>query len=429
LLNALHACMTLSYFPAAWKVGKIIAIPKPGKDPAIPTNYRPISLLSNIGKLFERLILTRLEEHEQEKNIVIPQQFGFRSEHSTVHQILRITEESSLGFNVNKSTGLVLLDLEKAFDSVWHDGLIHKLIQMKTPPKLTGIVDSYLSARKSYVCVNGKDSKLFDVPAGVPQGSLLSPHLFNIFINDVPLPKNCHLAIYADDTGLYCTVPWKNAKKAHKVLTEAVVEVSNFFKSWKIKLNNSKTEFIVFTKSGVMKKRLSKIPPIVDGVTLKWKDSVTYLGVELDQKLTIRPHINKVIAKARRMVSTLFCLLKRNSAVSERSKIDIYRSIVRPIMTYACPIFTNCAETHFKKLQIQQNKTLRMALNADIYTRVSDLHTESNVPTIREFVDKLTNNFYAKAENHKSVLINKLGKYALDDVRRKVKHRLPRKQI
>ena len=131
LTKIFSACFKISYFPDAWKIAKIIAIPKPGKDGAIPTNYRPISLISNIGKILEKLILDRLNSFEESHKIFIPQQFGFRSGHSTVQQILRITEFASFNFNRNRSTGLALLDLEKAFDSVWHDGLIFKLIQNK----------------------------------------------------------------------------------------------------------------------------------------------------------------------------------------------------------------------------------------------------------------------------------------------------------
>lgn len=213
--------LRICYFPQAWKIGKIIAIPKPGKDSSIPLNYRPISLISNIGKIFERIILNDLNSFEESRNIFIPQQFGFRSGHSTVQQILRITECASFNFNRNRSTGLALLDLEKAFDSVWHDGLIHKLMVFDYPERLVKTVNSFLHDRKAFVDVNGTSSPTFEIPAGVPQGSLLSPHLFNVFINDIPTTKDTKLAIYADDTALFCDVPWKNLKSMEKKINES----------------------------------------------------------------------------------------------------------------------------------------------------------------------------------------------------------------
>lgn len=294
-------------------------------------------------------------EFETLHNKIIPEQFGFRAEHSTTQQILRITERASINFNINRSTGLVMLDLAKAFDSVWHDGLVFKLIKMGIPHTLVNIIDSYLKDRKSYVEVDKSTSSSYNVEAGVPQGSILSPHLFNIFINDVPTPKDCQLSVYADDTALFCNVPWKNARKVKNILVSALEKVSKFFKAWKIKVNSAKTEFIVFTHSRVMNKRLADNPPIFEGVTFKWQPFVTYLGVDLDQKLNFGQHISKVISKARKMVSVNYSLLKKKSAVSKHAKISIYRSIIRPILTYACPIYSNCPKKFFSKLQIQQN--------------------------------------------------------------------------
>lgn len=421
-----NACMMISYFPVKWKIGKIIPIAKSNGDPTNPKSYRPISLLSNIGKIFERLILERLQCFETLNKIFIPQQFGFRNEHSTVHQILRITEDAALGFNKNQSTGLVLLDLEKAFDSVWHDGLIHKLSELKTPLPLLGIISSYLCNRQSFVVVEGKASKVFSVPAGVPQGSILSPHLFNIFINDIPMPKNCELAIYADDTAIFCKCPWKNAKGIRKLLCAGLSCASKFFSSWRIKINANKTKFIVFSKSTAVRKKLDSCLPSLNGETFTWQDCVTYLGVDLDKKLLFREHINKTVKKAKQALCTLYCIIKRNSAASEHSKISVYRSVIRPILTYACVIFNNCAKTHLNKLQVMQNKCLRMILNADFYERNVDLHERAGIPFIRDFIDKLTNNFYEKAATHSNDLIASLGNYILDDEGRRVKHRLPR---
>jgi hypothetical protein len=320
----------------------------------------------------------------------------------------------------------VLLDIEKAFDSVWHNALVHKLLFLKFPIWLVKIIQSYLDDRHAFVEVNGKRSSIFTIPAGVPQGSLLSPLLFNIFINDVPKLKDCQLAVYADDTALFCDAPWKNAKILKKTLEIALGKVSEFFKDWKIKINNNKTEFSVFTKSRIMKKRLPDNPPVFDGETFEWKDSVKYLGVILDQSLSFQPHILNSLKKSNKAISTLYCILKKNSSASFRSKLTLYKSYIRPIFTYACPVFSNCPKTHFSRLQIMQNKCLRMVLSAPFYTRTHDLHHETNVPTIREFVDKITENFYRKAKYHSNKLISNLGKYTTEPLPFRVKHRMPR---
>lgn len=232
--------------------------------------------------------------------------------------------------------------------------------------------------------------------------------------------------MFADDTAIFCDKPWKNIKSLRKTLVEALESIAKFFNEWKIKLNADKTEFAVFTRSTKMIKKLALFPPTLNGKQFSWKNCVTYLGVDLDRKLTFKNHIDKVVKKAKAMVSTLYCLLKKNNSLSLHSKISVYRSIIRPIMTYACQIFNNCAKCHFNKIQVQQNKCLRMVLSASYDTRTTKLHLDSGIPTIREFVDKLTHEFYIRCNSHASELINKLGTYTLDEVGR-VKHRLPLK--
>ena len=129
------------------------------------------------------------------------------------------------------------------------------------------------------------------------------------------------------------------------------------------------------------------------------------------------------------MTFILFPLLKKNNSVEVKQKVAVYRAIIRPILTYACPALSNCPETYFRKLQIQQNKCLRMALNKDFYTKINDLHAEAKIPKIRELVDKLTKDFYLSNMNHDNPLIKNLGTYNHSTVDFPVKHRLSKKII
>lgn len=303
--------------------------------------------------------------------------------------------------------------------------------ETKIPEQLLLIVQSFLQNRQAFVDVQKYASTRFTLPAGVPQGSLLSPHLFNIFINDITLPENCELAIYADDTALFCVVPSKKIKQVSSQLTSAVATVSNFFDRWKIKISASKTEFTVFTRSTKMVQLLKDQPPVLNGTKMSWKPSVTYLGVELDQRLSFKNHIQKVVSKAKSMRSTLFCLLKRANSIEKRTKVHIYKAYIRPIMTYACTTFANCPKTYFQRLQIEQNICLRAALNdnpkrKNRRTKISTLHERARIPMIREYVDKLSTSFYERTESHESPLINNLGKYSATSLGVRVKHKLPR---
>lgn len=158
---------------------------------------------------------------------------------------------------------------------------------------------------------------------------------------------------------------------------------------------------------------------------LEWKENVKYLGVILDSKLTFKDNVNYNVAKAGKAVAMLYPLLKKHSGVSQLSKTTLYRSYIRPIMTYACPVFMNCAKTHKRKIQVFQNKCLRMVLNAPFWTKTDDMHKELNIPTIDEYIDKLTNNFYKSSAHSKNKLVARLGDYSTRSTHR-VKHRLPR---
>ena len=425
LKNVYNACLKTFYFPLAWKMGKVIAIPKPGKDQKLPESYRPITLLPTVGKIFEKLILSRMLEFESDKQILINQQFGFRSKHSTTQQLLRVTEKISLRFNENKSTALTLLDVEKAFDSVWHDALVHKLLLNGFPMYQIKITDSFLENRVSYVSINGKNSEKYKVPAGVPQGSPLSPFLFNIYINDIPVPKHCKVAVYADDTALISSIKNYDLPKLVKRMESGLSEIENHFSSWKIKLNTAKTESMLFTKSSKMSKIKESHKISIKDKKLDWKESVKYLGVTLDSKLTFKTNIAENHLKARKAMASIYCLLKKTSTLNLSCKLTLYRSYIRPIMTYACPVFSNCADCHMRRLQVLQNKCLRMVLNAPFRTRISSLHHRSEIPKIKSFVEKLTENFYKNSGKSTNKLVSRLGYYSLSVLTRP-KHRLPR---
>lgn len=322
---------------------------------------------------------------------------------------------------------MVLLDVEKAFDSVWHDGLVAKMYKLKFPKYLTKMIKSYLEDRKAYVSFSKSVSETFTIPAGVPQGSILAPFLFNLFINDVEKPKDCELAIYADDTALTAEATKGNPTCVTRRLVKGFKKIRDFYAEWRIKINGTKTEFIMFSKSPKLRKRMKKKEIEIDGVKFNWKNSVKYLGVHLNQTLNFKTHIEAVIRSAKKIMSILFCLIKRNSKLSERSKVYVYKTYIRPILTYAGTIFHNCPKTYFKKLQILQNKCLRMALNAPYYTKTGNLHAQAKTPTIEDFIQNNADRFYSKAAAHKNYLVKKLGDYTVESLPFKLVHKMPKK--
>lgn len=166
LTNILNGCFRLGYFPDQWKEATIITIPKPGKDHTIPVNYRPIALLSSISKIFEKIILTKLKKSIGQK--IRPEQFAFRETHSTVTQLVKLTDRLTINANNKVVTGAVFLDVEKAFDRVWHHGLLHKLLLLDTPISIIRIIKSFLENRTFRVKIENVSSSLKPVLSGVP---------------------------------------------------------------------------------------------------------------------------------------------------------------------------------------------------------------------------------------------------------------------
>jgi hypothetical protein len=156
LTHLFNHCLRLSHFPSPWKEAKVITLPETGKDPKILKNLRPISLLSTTGKLFEKVILKLLQKHIDERGLLNASQFGFRARHSTTLQCMRLADHVTLNLNNKMSTPAVFLDIEKAFDTTWHSGLLYKLSKLEFSNSLTKLIGSFRSQRKFRVSVEGE---------------------------------------------------------------------------------------------------------------------------------------------------------------------------------------------------------------------------------------------------------------------------------
>ncbi|GBP19479.1 Probable RNA-directed DNA polymerase from transposon BS [Eumeta japonica] len=220
----------------AWKEAVIIGIPKPEKPRDLPTSYRPISLLSGLGKLFEKVLKSRLSDHLLGNGLIINEQFGFRPNHSCPQQALRLVEHISEGFKRKRKTVAVFFDVAKAFDKVWHAGLIYKLHQLQVPDRLVFIIQHYLTNRQFSFRHEKSISAKRLIRAGVPQGSTLSPLLYSAYTNDIPRPQTgVQLALFADDTALYLS--GSSFRIITPRLQKAIDELTRWFQTWRIEVN------------------------------------------------------------------------------------------------------------------------------------------------------------------------------------------------
>ncbi|KAG5666508.1 hypothetical protein PVAND_014532 [Polypedilum vanderplanki] len=392
LLSIFIACLRLGYFPMSWKHVKVFPIGKPNKDPTLPSSYRPISLLSTIRKLLERLILTRVNNHCEINKILPDTQHGFRSDFSTIHQLKRVIEHAKQGLNNKESTGLVLLDVEKAFDRVWHDGLIYKMIRLKFNTNIIKIINSFLRDRSFQVAINNEWSQSHKIEFGVPQGAVLSPVLYNVYTYDLPTNESYESALFADDVAKFSSS--STLLRVNKSITQAAKETYEYMNRWKISINGSKTNAIFITKR--ISKQLPDSPLMIFNSAVDWKDESKYLGVVIDKRLTFRKHVDYVIAKTNNAIRTLYPLLCRNSKLDTENKLLIYKLAIRPNFTYGMPALDGLADSHLKRLQTTQNKMLKMILNRNHFENTAKLHREANIPMVKECINKLTINFNTK---------------------------------
>ncbi|GFS67468.1 RNA-directed DNA polymerase from mobile element jockey [Trichonephila clavipes] len=398
----LMAPLILSY---VLKTAVVIPILKPDKNSALAESYRPISLLPVLSKLAEKVILARLNDHLERENILILEQHGFRPRLSTSHQLLRVVEFIKEGNNKDECKAAVFLDIQKAFDRVWHTGLLFKLITYKIPPPLIYLLNSYISDRSFTVKINRTFSQLKKINAGVAQGSILAPTLFNLYVNDIIKNSNTIICMYADDTAILSR--HRNLDTLVENINEHLAHLETWFSVWKIALNSSKTEAVFFSKR--------KPPPEItlQNQRIPWSQHTKYLGVIVDKNLTFRQHITYIRDKFKNTTRKLYSLICRKSQLNRHNKLLIYTLIMKPLLTYASPVWGHAAKTNINLLETAQNLIIRQICNAHWYMRNKDLRIACNIPTIRQTIRKLAINFFNNIDDSDNASINEISPTSL----------------
>ena len=203
LVKLFNKCLKESCFLDCWNVSSVVPVFKNIGESSTAKNYRPVSLLSVVSKVFEKLVNNRIVDHLDKCGLFSDFQYGFRSSRSTADLLTVVSDRIARTFNRSGATRAVALDISKAFDRIWHAGLLHKLKSYGISGQMFGLISSFLSNRQLRVALDGKTSQEYPVNAGVPQGSVLGPTLFLLYINELPDDVIFNIAIYADDTTLY----------------------------------------------------------------------------------------------------------------------------------------------------------------------------------------------------------------------------------
>lgn len=405
------------YYPTRWKMAKVLPILKKGKDQSSPTSYRPISLTSNVSKLFEKLIKTNLLRHINNQKIIPDNQFGFKAKHSTIHAIHKFLSDTNTYLNNGKMVGAILLDIEKAFDSVWLNGLIYKLINYNFPEQTTLLVADMVT-NKQFVTWDGSQisNKTYTIQEGLQQGTVTSPILFNTYIANIinsfrMNDGNCtHSIAFADDVIIYVADTEPNIIQSK--LTNLTNSVNKEYLRWNLKLNPIKSESILFRKT-VNEISHKKVLQIKDyhitlhntehnpTVVIPNKKIVKYLGVHLDYLLRMNEH-HKIQLKKAKESWMINHRIFRNQSMEPRAKVICYMLLIRPVLTYAAPTWWNTGPTIIEKMRKFERACIRTCLNkyrqatTGYRLRISnnDIYDMANITRIDNFILMLTRNYY-----------------------------------
>lgn len=417
MAKLINCILSMGYYPNSWKAAHVIPIPKPGKPANEAKNLRPISLLNSLGKIIEKILHVRILEHCVEKHLLPDNQFGFRSRHSTVHALIRLFEEAIMGFNDCKITIAAFLDIEKAFDTMWVEGLIYKMIKMSFPCYLIRIVFSYLKERSFRVKLGDQLSDPVTVNDGVPQGSILGPLLFIIFMIELPTHMNTTLTVFADDTSTFSTRLIQSRAKTN--VQSHLDKLHQYYQKWKIRVNVEKSEALFVQRSNRSRAINQNACGIeMNGTKIPFKESVRFLGYYVQSNLKHNDHVNRMLLKVNAGLHKLYPVMRANNGISQEVKVKIYVTILRPVLSYAVAVWHTLPKYLIRRLKVFENNCLRMAIGFKRsrtnykYISVEKLHKVTKVERLNIHLYGLARNMLSKTYLHDNTVISKFGNFS-----------------
>jgi hypothetical protein len=375
VLNKLfNKSLSTGIYPKLWKRANVIPIHKK-KDKALISNYRPVSLLSSVGKVMEKLIFYKLCAYFKGNYLISIWQSGFIPGHSTTTHLVEIYHSFCQSVSDGKEVRVVFCVVSRSFDRVWHKGLLFKLEKCGISGSLLEWLKNYLQDRYQRVVINGQLSTWKQTVAGVPQGSVLGPLLFLIFINDITyVIQHCKIRLYADDTTLFIEVD--DRVRAAEQIDEDLKAMSDWANTWLVKFSPPKTESLIISN----KRRLHEHPPIyMDGSVLREVTKHKHVGVTLSRNLAWHDHICDIEKRAR---SVLVRLSQFKYTLDRRSLERVYLSCIRPILEYADVAWAFSNQADFQKLDMIKKDAARVVTGATARCNTHSLMIDVGWPSL-----------------------------------------------
>ena len=357
IMTLFNCSIAIGTFPSCWKMANVTPVYKKKGSKSDVENYRPISVLPVLGRLLERTIAIQLQSYCDASHIIPIQQFGFRKYSSCELAVLAALDTWQDEVSRGNLVGALLIDLSKAFDSISHCGLIHELNSIGMDCHSLEWFKSFLSSRLQRLAINKTFSPWLPVTKGVPQGSALSPLLFNIFVRNIPLSADGHVFQFADD--LTNSVSASDPLTLTSKLQTSYSKIKSFCDNKNLTINLSKTQHIIFKSHN--KHLPNDFSISFDDLPITPSPTVNMLGVVIHQHFTMASHILMINKKCHGLLG----VLRRASAYLPSSLLTlVYTSLIRSYIEYNSATYYSAAPSHLKKLDVIQKIASRILTNS-----------------------------------------------------------------
>jgi exonuclease III len=413
ILDLFNRCLVEGDLPASWKLSQVSMIKKKADDFSSVKSYRPISITSYLAKLNERLILNRLINSLTNNNTLAFFQSGFRKHRQTKDNIMFIVQKvlESFDRNLGKNNKFkwrvcgVFFDIASAFDKVWHNGLLYKLIKAKIPEYIIRWIRSFLENRRFEVKVNDVTSTARPIACGVPQGSVLSPVLFSLFINDIPSRSNKNKnqsLLFADDL---CHLELFNKpSQAQDNINTYLIQLEAWLKAWRLKMAPHKCAYIIFNNSD----NTHDLNLRLGGESITRTTETTFLGIVLDEKLNFSSHLEKIQEACKKRTNIIKILAHPSWKLNLQTLRQLYFALVRSLFEYSSILAPALTKTRLQSVQILQNAALRAMLRQPRATPIDILQGSAGVVGVADRLSLLVERYLVGSIVNKNPLLIKL---------------------
>lgn len=349
-------------FPNSWRLATVIPIPKPGKDPTVPSNYRPISLTCNLCKIWEKMVNTRLRWSLESKGWISQYQSGFRQFRSTTDHLVQFEANVCNAFIDNCHLIAVSMDIEKAYEMAWKARIIQILADQGFKGKIITYVNNFLKDRYIQVRLGNTLSETKNLANGLPQGSVLSVTLFMVAINGIlsPLRAPVKGLLFADDLTVFCS--GKNLRNTHNLIQEALNDLIKWSNCSGFKFSQPKTEYMIFSRMHSQDENSTAL--FLGNHKLRRTFELKILGMTFNPSLSWKTHIKLLKAQCQRRMNIIKSLASKNWGADRHTLLNTYRAIVRAKLDYGAIIYGSAAENLTHSLDPIQTTALRLAIGA-----------------------------------------------------------------